>query len=372
MFATCLFCNSALGSNEAIEHFPVGKRLAYDAAKGRLWVVCPKCERWNLSPLEERWEAIEEAERAYADTKKRVATENIGLARLPDGTELVRIGAPLRPEFAAWRYGDQFGRRRRRQLYLGGGIVAAAAGVVIAGPVMGLAFGGGGSALLNSFNVGNAFYQKFVPRVRVTDSTGQVLSLAALDVKKVKMELRGDDQSLHVEFPYREWMPTGPLLASLGVTKRPSAKTSCYAELDGDIAARAMASILPVLNGSGGSAADVERAVKLVEDNPSGNSFVRQASSVDALVRQASAAAPGFWSTGIGKRDRTARHIPKTLRLALEMALHEDDERRALNGELAELERRWKDAEEIAGIADSLTLPENVEERMNELRSPKE
>ena len=58
MYATCLFCNRPLGHNESIEHFPVGRRLAFDAAKGRLWVVCPACERWNLTPLEERWEAI--------------------------------------------------------------------------------------------------------------------------------------------------------------------------------------------------------------------------------------------------------------------------------------------------------------------------
>ncbi|MDP9205226.1 MAG: hypothetical protein M3P12_07185, partial [Gemmatimonadota bacterium] len=116
MYSTCLFCHSELGANEAVEHFPVGRRLAFDAAKGRLWVVCRKCERWNLTPLEERWEAIEECERAFRGTKLRVSTEHIGLARLAEGIELVRIGAPQRPEFAAWRYGDQFGRRRRRNI----------------------------------------------------------------------------------------------------------------------------------------------------------------------------------------------------------------------------------------------------------------
>jgi len=43
------------------------------------------------------------------------------------------------------------------------------------------------------------------------------------------------------------------------------------------------------------------------------------------------------------------------------MALHEEAERRALEGELAELEIAWKDAEEIAAIADNLLLPESVE-----------
>src|SRR5687767_1870588 len=98
MYRTCLFCSSALGSNEAVEHFPVGRRLAFDAAKGRLWVVCRKCERWNLTPLEERWEAIEECERAFRATRLRVSTDEIGLARLKEGLELVRIGEPQRPE----------------------------------------------------------------------------------------------------------------------------------------------------------------------------------------------------------------------------------------------------------------------------------
>ena len=59
MFKTCMFCTRPLGTNEVIEHFPVGRRLAFDAERGRLWVVCRKFERWNLSPLEERWEAVE-------------------------------------------------------------------------------------------------------------------------------------------------------------------------------------------------------------------------------------------------------------------------------------------------------------------------
>jgi hypothetical protein len=116
MYATCGFCSSDLGRNEALEQFPMGRRFAYDAAKGRLWVVCRRCERWNLTPLEERWEAIEECECLYGVTRLRVSTDNVGLARLRERLELVRIGRPQRSEFAAWRYGDQFGRRRRRHL----------------------------------------------------------------------------------------------------------------------------------------------------------------------------------------------------------------------------------------------------------------
>lgn len=130
MYSTCIFCSGSLGSNDAIEHFPVGRRLALDAAKGRLWVVCRGCERWNLTPLEERWEAVEECERAWAVTKQRVSTDQIGLARLGDGTELVRVGKPQRPEMAAWRYGDQFGRRTRRNVLYGVGAMGLFTGVV--------------------------------------------------------------------------------------------------------------------------------------------------------------------------------------------------------------------------------------------------
>ena len=71
MYSTCLFCNSSLGVNEQITAFPVGQRLAFDPARGRLWVICARCSRWNLSPLEERWEAIDECERLFRGTRLR-------------------------------------------------------------------------------------------------------------------------------------------------------------------------------------------------------------------------------------------------------------------------------------------------------------
>ena len=52
--------------------------------------------------------------------------------------------------------------------------------------------------------------------------------------------------------------------------------------------------------------------------------------------------------------------MPHHTRLAFEMALHEEEERRALEGELWRLERAWREAEEIAAIADDLLLPEGA------------
>ena len=55
-------------------------------------------------------------------------------------------------------------------------------------------------------------------------------------------------------------------------------------------------------------------------------------------------------------------------RLALEMALHEESEMRALRGELAELERAWQDAEEIAAIADDMFVSDTVRKALERLR----
>jgi hypothetical protein len=56
------------------------------------------------------------------------------------------------------------------------------------------------------------------------------------------------------------------------------------------------------------------------------------------------------------------------MRLALEISLHEVAERRAQEGHLAELEAEWREAEEIAGIADDLVVPHHIVERLSRFR----
>lgn len=55
VYTTCMFCKRTLGANEVVEVFPVGRRLAFDAAKGCLWVVSRSCERFRQSPGSVRW-----------------------------------------------------------------------------------------------------------------------------------------------------------------------------------------------------------------------------------------------------------------------------------------------------------------------------
>ena len=54
--------------------------------------------------------------------------------------------------------------------------------------------------------------------------------------------------------------------------------------------------------------------------------------------------------------------------LGIEMVVNEENERHALESELALLEEAWKDAEEVASIADRLMMPRDVDEKLAKLK----
>jgi hypothetical protein len=349
MYRTCLFCSSDLGRNEAVEHFPVGRRLAFDAARGRLWVVCRKCERWNLTPLEERWEAIEECERAFRGTKLRVSTDEIGLARLKEGLELVRIGEPQRPEMAAWRYGDQFGRRRRRQYLIGGGVALVAGTVLVAGPMLGII---GAGAISPAWNIGNSLVQVYRAKklISVPAPGGATLRTRLADLDRIRMGM--EEGTLRLSVPV---LPQGDATQWWRYSKVRETRV-----LEGEAAMRAAGALLPLVNRSGGSAADVQRAVGLVEEAETPERLF-----INAAQTLAARSGSGF---GDVRRRMSLRRVPIATRLALEMAAHEESERRALEGELYILEEAWRQAEEIAAIADDMFLPASVDADLARLR----
>ena len=357
MYSACTFCNAPLGSNESVEHFPVGRRLAFDAGKGRLWVVCAHCRRWNLTPLEERWEAIDEAERLFRATRLRMSTENIGLARLGDGTDLVRVGRPQRPEMAAWRYGDQFARRRRRILLGSGatavGLGAVAVSVPLAGFFTGVVAGAAGLgtfiAAIASMGPGTAvFRQRFV-----RDDAGQYLRVTPNEVGSVR--LVGDAGGWAMRIPYASRRPTLAGEWTDWINKGSLGE----ATVRGDAAIAAARTLLPLVNGAGARPRVVTEAVGLLgEWGDASRGFADAASHVREWAMKQS-----FGDTG------ALPFLPAPVRLGLEMIAHEEQEQRALAGELDELERAWKDAEEIAGIADDMLLPGGVARSLAKLKA---
>ncbi len=53
----------------------------------------------------------------------------------------------------------------------------------------------------------------------------------------------------------------------------------------------------------------------------------------------------------------------------VEPLAHEEVERRRLEGELAECKAQWRESDEIAAIADALTLPQRVLQQLERLTS---
>lgn len=330
MYKTCMFCNRPLGENRVVESFPVGRRLAFDAARGRLWVVCRRCERWNLTPLEERWEAVEACERLFRETRVRVSTEEIGLARLSEGLELVRIGDPLRGEFAAWRYGDQFGRRRKKAILYGVGGAVVAGSVVVSGALAGVI----GSALLGQ--TGNLWNLWLNGRtlVKLRPDDGRVIKLKRMDLLGTR--LRAD----------------GGVSGDFRIEVRKGNRKEWF---EGEEARRMAERIVPAINRSGAKRDTVQTAVTEIERLGHPEAFMADVVRGDRFTDKKGV--PGY-----------VNKMPKAMKLAVEMALHEEQERRALEGELWRLERAWEQAEEIAAIADSLLLPEGSEAFIEEHR----
>ena len=343
MYTTCLFCHGDLGRNDVIEAFPVGRRLAFDAAKGRLWVVCGRCDRWNLTPLEERWEAIEDCERRFRATRIRASTPEVGLARLREGLHLVRVGRPLLPEFAAWRYGERFLRRRRAASWVAGvGAVAGAAALPVIAPAIPTAIGAFAmfSVLAGPGVIPYAGAVYFTARdyIRTDRIVAQVwapgrthvITIRAKHVREVQLHAAAPGAPVTLVVPHDG-----------GVARYGGAEALTTAGL-----------LLSRSNWLGASPRRIGEAVARIEHAGDAASFLAETSRV-AHPRNGHRVMAEW-------RDLTTMNLSPVERLALEMAVHDALERRALAGELAGLEAAWRSAEEIAAIADDLLVPDGA------------
>jgi hypothetical protein len=103
--------------------------------------------------------------------------------------------------------------------------------------------------------------------------------------------------------------------------------------------------VAPALNVSGATVGSVKEAVQEIEDAGSPERYFLRARDFGSK--------PGYRYSDI-------RGFPTHLRLAFEMAAHEESERAAMEGELAQLEADWREAEEIASIADNMFIPSAI------------
>ncbi len=324
MYSTCAFCNSKLDGDGGPSGLGVGRRIAFDEWKGRLWVICPRCARWNLTPFDDRLERIEALARTASTGRIAASTEQIALIRW-ERYELVRVGKPPRVVLAHWRYGERLAQRARDRMKV---VVPLTIGAVAVGVAANFALGGGlGIVVMNLHNFTQQIYTTIIGNKRVVmvepplcARCGRVMELRAKHVQHARLvpESRAD-LALLLSCPH------------------------CRSEgalVTGDAAAQVLRQGLTFLNINRNSRRHARDAAQTVD----------AAGGAPELIRD------------VSRRETTLRALKAGRRLALEMAVDEQ-------AELLELERQWREAEELADIADgTLSTTTDLEQQIERLR----
>lgn len=325
MFRNCGFCNAAFDGDGGPSGLGVGRRIAFDEWMGRLWVVCPRCSRWNLTPFDDRLERIESLARAASQGRIAASTDQIALIRW-DRYDFVRVGKPPRVELATWRYGERLRNRQRERLKVVVPLTVAAIGLGVAANVV--AGGGFGVVVWNIHRIADWMYLRLVGgrKVRLIESPicahcGGLMQLRARHVQHARVV-----PDTHADMAV--------------VLSCPQCRHE-GAQLAGTDAIQVLRQGLTYLNLKRGGRRKAEDAAREVD----------QVGGADRLVRD------------IALRELTLRSLRPERGLALEMAV---DER----AEVEELERQWREAEEIADIADgTLGTTTEVENELRRLKN---
>jgi hypothetical protein len=226
----------------------------------------------------------------------------------------------LRPEFAAWRYGETLLRRRRKSWLVGAAVTGVGAGLAFGSVALGGAIG------LTAWTPQLLFgLRDFRTVTRLPDENGATYDVSPAQIQKLSFRSSGFGWFLRV--PH----------------------VSKNLDYRAEQALKISAQLLPHVNAEGADRTEVDIAVQLIERCRSAQDFFHQ-----TVLRVAELKKAPLWPQML--------NIPSTIRLALEIAAHEEHERRALEGELAELESLWREADEIANISDNLLLPHSVME----------
>ncbi|HET9066659.1 MAG TPA: hypothetical protein VFN22_12635 [Gemmatimonadales bacterium] len=309
--------------------------------------MCRHCAKWNLVPFDTRLESIDACERLFRDTRTRFSTDNIGLAKVGDGLELVRVGVALRPEFASWRYGAQYRRRRRKAMLAGGAGVAAVGGLLAISSGAGMAVGSMGSLTYLALKKGWEYGVNRMASLTIEHP---------FTARPVRLGMK------HLQHAILSWEDDVPAFElPLYSTQFPD-KVRWTGNEYSQYGRKALGN-LNLLTGKQDELAYATEA--LAEHRGDLGPWLKwrtqQAEKFGAMKLKNGEREPRGWGTGYTQPFLRVNRLPAGERLAVEMWMNEDIERTWLEGELKLLEREWRDAERLAKIADDLELePEQV------------
>jgi hypothetical protein len=293
-----------------------------------LWVVCSRCSRWNLTPFDDRLERIEAVARAAGLGRIAASTDQVALIRW-QRYDFVRVGKPPRVELATWRYGERLRNRQRERMKIVVPLTVAAIGLGIAANVA--AGGGFGVIVWNIHRAVDWMYLRIVGSRKVS-------------------------------------LIESPICAHCGSIMQLRARHIQHARVVPDAHAD-MAVVLscPHCRNEGAQLTGVE-AVQVLRQGLTYINLVRggRRRAEDAAREVDRVGGPELLLRDIARRELPLSALRPERGLAFEMAV---DER----AEVAELERQWREAEEIADIADgTLGSSTQVEEELRRLKNRQE
>jgi hypothetical protein len=289
--STCIHCDAKLGENQLLPEYPVGKRLAFDPGNARIWAICPRCERWNLSHLDEpeRQHAVARLDQYFSATSHKAAISGIAVGEVGK-TKLVRIGDVSWPTFAGWRYAHRLHGRRIR-----GNVISAmftAFVLYIYTPL--------GAHLRYSW-ISDVVTGAIVIWIITTYRQFHLLKKAG----KLQVAENATPQSIAISIDESGWRLFGQHAWG-------------EVQLDGAAAKRLLAMQLPII-AQGAKREVAEQAIEVIQ---------RAGGPTPYLDRTISA-------SGLGVGLHRVASLPAVTMAALEIALNEEHERAALRGELA-------------------------------------
>lgn len=325
MFRRCLFCHGSMPESGALAHVPRGRRLAYDPAEGRLWVICSRCHRWNLVPLEDRGSALHELERAARDRGRLLSrTAHVSLLQAGPMT-LVRVGKAGLPEQAWWRYGRELRRRRHDVGGLGSRLTAATFGAAAyLGDLLGFAdpdrvIDWKDDPVADILRWRRFGWAAWYGR-QTCPFCNSTLRALPYEMSWWVYPLEGPDGRIGLGVPCQRCDPWTP--------------EKLY-RLHGDTAENVLRRVLAYQNIAGAGERRIADAARVIEASGSAGAF-----ALDAARRGRS-----LWKMG------------PTGAVALEIALNETVERRLLDLEARALEFVWRQEEQLARIIDEELTP---------------
>jgi hypothetical protein len=324
MYRTCAFCSGSLGGDGGDSGLGVGRRLAFDSWKSRAWVICQRCGRWNLTPIDTRIETIQSLDRMAARGRVAATSDQVALVR-SGPYDLVRVGQPPRVEMAAWRYGERLKAREREKLKIVVPVTAVAVGVAIAVDV---AAGGSMGVVLGQIpSIGEAVYTGLLANRKVKieppicQRCGSIMVLKAKHLQHARLS-----HNAHHDLAL---LVSCPRCRSLGAE---------ILDQDAEQALRV-----------GLTYANLKKGKRIKKKAEEAAGYVDRHGGPEAFLRSSA------------RLEKTLRQMAGGEALALEMAVDEQ-------AEVRELERQWRQAEEVADIADNLLLDPGVEERLRRLK----